>query len=246
MSDSFYVSTAGAAARLKQLEIVANNLANAATTGFKSDRVVFDAALEGAIRDLDGEPTPGATGRVFGAVGATHFDPSSGTINRTGRRLDVAIDGPGYFAIGTDEGVRYTRAGSFVVSPLGELVTASGDPVLGDGGPIAVDAENPRIQSDGSVVGDSGAVFGRLQVVEFDSPQDLEKAGDALFRSKANAVDLPVEAPRLLEGSVEGSNVDPTRELATLMILQRSYEAAMQVLRSEDESLSRLLQEFSQ
>ncbi|NNL85026.1 MAG: flagellar basal-body rod protein FlgF [Myxococcales bacterium] len=246
MSDSFYISTAGAAARLKQLDIVANNLANMATSGFKSDRVVFDAALEGAIRSLDGTPAPGATGHVFGSAGASHFDPSRGSAVQTGRGLDAAIDGLGYFVVETPDGVRYTRAGSFNVSPVGELVTPSGDPVLGEGGPITVGSEAARIQADGSVVGDSGAEFGKLQVVEFSDPAQLEKVGDAQFRAPADVVDLPVESPLLLPGAIEGSNVDPTRELATLMILQRSYEAAMQVMRSEDESVSRLLQEFSQ
>lgn len=245
MSDSFYISTAGAAARLKQLDIVANNLANMATSGFKADRVVFDAALEGALRSLDGQPAPGASGHVFGSVGSSHFDPSEGSAVKTGRGLDAAIDGAGYFVVETQEGVRYTRAGSFNVSPTGELVTASGDPILGEGGPITVGSEAARIQADGSVVGESGGNFGKLQVVEFSDPGRLEKVGDAQFRAPADVVDLPVESPQILPGTVEGSNVDPTRELATLMILQRSYEAAMQVMRSDDESVSRLLQEFS-
>ena len=113
MGSNIYVAASGAAARLQQLEIVANNLANAESVGFKADRAIFRTALEAALSQREGEPTDGAPGGVYVEVGETGFNPAPGPIRSTGAPLDVAIDGEGFFVVTTPEGERYTRAGAF-------------------------------------------------------------------------------------------------------------------------------------
>lgn len=248
MGDSIYVSASGAVSRLRQLEIVANNLANADTTGFKADRAVFHSALESAILGDEGRRIDGAPGRVFVSPGtsATHHGP--GGVEPTGSLLDAAVHGPGYFAVETPDGVRYTRAGSFAPAADGTLVTPDGFAVLGEGGPINLGGAAGRIRANGEVTGAAGEVVGRLRVVEFD-PADLarfQKEGRTLFRAPAEAVGIPTDAPELVEASLERSNVQTTHEMAVLMLLQRSYDAAMQALQSDDRATERLIEEVSE
>jgi flagellar basal-body rod protein FlgG len=248
LGDSTYVSASGAVSRLRQLETVANNLANADTTGFKADRAVFHAALESALLDPEGRLTPGSSGRIFVAPSLMVTDHGRGNAQPTGAPLDVAIDGPGFFAIETPAGVRYTRAGSFAVGAGGNLANPDGYAVLGEGGPINLGGTTGRIRSSGEVVDAEGEVVGRLRIVEFaeeDLPS-LEKEGSTLFRAPAEAVGIPSDDPALIEGSLERSNVSPVHEMAVLMLLQRSYEATMQILQSDDQATESLIREVSE
>lgn len=253
MGSNVYVAASGAEARLRQLELVANNLANAESVGYKADRPIFHAAVEAAIQNAEGDAAPGAAGGVYVRIGETGFDYSSGPLKRTGSPLDVAIDGEGFFAVDTPEGERYTRAGSFQLDTGGVLVTAGGQPVLGDGGPIEITSTTARITANGDVVddreptpGELPAVLGTLRVVEFEELDRLTKAGDGLFRAPADVEPVDSEFPALLPGSLEGSNVKPVVELATLMILQRAFEASMEAMQRDDQATQRLIQEISQ
>ncbi len=241
-----YVSTSAVVARLHELDVVANNLANVETLGFKSDRAVFQSALESQIRNADGELASGAPARAFVQTAGVATNHEPGKVVQTGGHLDAVIDGPGFFVVGTPEGVRYTRAGSFVVNAQGELATLDGHPVLGDGGPIRAGDRSLRILPSGELAEPNGTVVGRLRVEEFEDPGLLRKAGQNLFQAPPEAVGLPVETPRVLPGSLESSNVQPIRELATMLILQRSFDATMQVLRSDDQATDQLIREFSQ
>jgi len=246
VSDELYVATSGAISRLTQLETVANNLANAGTVGFKADRAIFHTALESALLSAKQRPTPGAPGRAFVETQRVVTDQSAGTTSDTGNPLDVAIDGPGFFVVETPGGARYTRAGSFRLDANAQLVTLDGHPVLGEGGPIEVGTRPVRILHDGSIVDDRQQLLGRLRIEEFDDPGALVKQGANLFLAPARAVGIPSDNPTLIEHSVEGSNVQPVRELAVLMMLQRAFEANIQVMRSGDRNMERLIQEVSQ
>ncbi len=248
MGDSIYISASGAVSRLRQLEVVANNLANADTTGFKADRAVFHAALESALLDPEGRQLEGETARVFVLPRESATNHAFGGAQRTGAPLDVAIQGPGFFAVDTPAGVRYTRAGSFAVDRDGNLATPDGYAVLGEGGPISLGGRSGRIQASGEVVDEEGQLVDSLRVVEFD-PADLpllQKEGSSLFRAPAEIVGLPIESPQLLEASLERSNVQPVHEMAVLMLLQRSYDATMQILQTDDQATDRLIQEVSE
>ncbi len=246
MGTELYVSTSGAVSRFQQLEIVANNLANVDTLGYKADRPQFQAALQSQIRDVDGEIAAGSPARAFVQTAGVVTDHGLGNVVRTGRRLDAAIEGPGFYVIDTDAGARYTRAGSFIADASGALTTLDGRPVLGDGGPIQVGDRAAEIRASGEVVDAQGEVLGRLRLEAFEDPRMLEKEGTNLFRAPPEAVGFPVDAVRVLPGSVERSNVRAIEELATMMILQREFDASMQVLRADDNATDQLIREFSQ
>jgi flagellar basal-body rod protein FlgF len=241
MSGNLYLSAAGAEARMRQLDTLANNMANAGTTGFREDRVVFEAAMETALMDSGG---PIAGGRTFVGTQMGASRMSSGPVENTGRALDVAIQGPGFFVVETDAGARYTRAGAFQVDPSGQLVTAEGHPVLGEGGAISVGPRPVSISSDGSIVDDEGTVLGRLRVDDFAEPERLTKEGANLMRAPALAVSIPVDAPTFATRSLEGSNVQTVTALAQMVVVQRAFDASMKTLEAEDAATSRLLQEI--
>ncbi len=242
MSGNLYVATSGAAARLTELEIVANNVANADTVGFKADQAIFQAALESALLDGQGGFVPGSPARSFVATGDVRTHHGEGPISNTGAPLDAAIEGPGFFVVQTPEGIRYTRSGSFRVDAESTLTTPEGHPVLGLGGPIQV-RPGARILTDGNVVDATGAVLGSLSVEEFLEPSLLVKEGDNLFRAPALAVGIPVEQASLQTSALERSNVNPVRELASMVMLQRAFDASMQLIEAEDAASRRLIQE---
>lgn len=241
-----YVSTSGAVSRLHQLEVVANNLANVDTLGFKADRTRFQAALVSQVQNAEGEETAGAPARAFVETEGVTTDHGAGNVVKTGRGLDAAIDGPGFFSVETPGGVRYTRAGSFIVDADGTITTLDGRPVLGEGGPIQVSGSEPTILASGFVVDAEDNELGRLRVDAFENPHLLQKEGTNLFRAPAGVDPVPADATRLEPGSVERSNVQAIRELATMMILQRNFDATMQVLRNDDDATDKLIREFSQ
>jgi len=242
---SLYVSSGGATARLSELDIIANNLANADTTGFRSDEPTFATALESALLGVRGRPVPRAPIHSFVESGPPATRHTSGAAARTGSALDATIDGPGFFQVQTPGGTRYTRAGNFQIDERGTLVTTAGHPVLGNGGPISVGARSARITADGSLVDLDGNPVGRLSVEVFDEPGELVKEGANLFRAPLLASRSEASDPKLLPGMLEGSNVQPASELARLVALQRAYDATMQVLEADDSASRRLIQEVS-
>ncbi len=245
MSDNVYVLASGALARMRDLDVIANNLANLSTSGFKADRTLFESALESQILGPDGRPAAGAPGRVFVGTAGTAAELEAGPLEQTGAPLDAAIRGPGFFAVETPAGVRYTRAGSFQVDAAGQLATPDGHPVLGDGGAIVATGRPLRILESGDVVDDRGELLGRLRVVRFDEPERLVKEGGNLFRAPEGVTPRPVDSPDLAPGSLEGSNVSAVTELARMVMVQRSFEATLRASMLDDQATERLLQEFS-
>lgn len=240
-----WVGLSGAVARLREIDVVSNNLANADTVGFKRERIAFSSALESAVSDLGVGPAAGAPGRAFAVEAPGGIDPTAGALAQTGEPLDVAIDGKGWFEIQTPEGMRYTRAGAFVVASDGTLTTQAGDPVMGAGGPIATGDGHATVLPSGDVLDRSGAAVGRLRVVEF-APNALEQSGGNLFAPRPDAAP-PTEITdvRVAPGSLERSNVQPVAELAALVLLQRAFEVSVRAIQSDDESTQRLIEELS-
>lgn len=242
MSD-IYVSASGAMARLHDLDIVANNLANADTTGFRRDLTIFEVAVQSALRDVERETVPGSAGRALTGIAASTSDYGSGPITPTGKPLDVAILGPGWFEVETPDGLRYTRAGAFAVDPDQRIVTPNGHPVLGAGGPLQIGVGTPELLASGDLVDSTGASTGRLKLVDFERIDLLVKDGQSLYRALDGANPTDIE-PNLAARSVERSNVSAVREMGRLVILQRAFDASMQVLQQQDRSTERLLQEI--
>jgi flagellar basal body rod protein FlgG len=242
MSD-IYVSASGAIARLHDLDVVANNLANVDTTGFRRDLTIFEVAVQSALRDVDRETVPGSPGSAMTGISASTSDYGSGPITQTGKPLDVAILGPGWFEVETPDGLRYTRAGAFAVDPEQRIVTPDGHPVLGPGGPLQAGAGIPELLASGDLVDSTGASLGRLKLVDFERVGLLVKDGHNFYRALDGAGPIDIE-PQLAARSIERSNVSAVSEMSRLVILQRAFDASMQILQQQDRSTERLLREI--
>ena len=152
------------------------------------------------------------------------------------------IDGPGFFEILTPQGTRYTRAGNFMLNREGELATPSGYPVQGEGGSIEVRDSAARIDQTGAIVDSTGNVIGRLKVADFDDPQALKREGQSVFSAPEDAGLRVLERNQFIPGSIEGSNVDASRELATMVMLQRAFETNVRAMQVDDETTQRLIE----
>ena len=195
-----YISAEGAQAQSRRLEVLANNLANVDTAGFKRDLAVVRARhAEEIDLGLD-SPGSGSINNVGGGVRLveTKTDFSPGPLAITGEPTDLAIEGDGFFAVQTAAGERYTRNGGFQINANGQLVTNEGMPVLGDNGPIVLQPtdRNIMISKDGRITVNEGAdtrtegFRGRIRVVRFERPHDLIKEGASTFRAPAGLAAL--------------------------------------------------------
>ncbi len=242
MGSDAYIAASGAATQLRDLDVVSNNLANAGTPGYKRSESIFRAVYEAALRDAEGELQPGAPGSAFVRTDLVGTDFARGSAQHTGSPLHAMIDGGGFFEIQTVNGPRYTRAGNFIVNRDGQLSTPSGQAVMGDGGPILIADGDARIHPSGNIVDRSGNVFGRLKVVEFEDLQGLQREGQSLFRAAQGDAGTPAVSPVVIPESIEGSNVQSTRELATLVMLQRAFEVNLRAMQVDDETTQSLIE----
>lgn len=242
MGSNTYISASGATARFRDLDVISNNLANVGTPGFKRSESIFRAVFEASLRGEGGRVQPGASGSAFVSTDGIGTDFARGSADRTGSPLHAMIDGEGFFEIETERGSRFTRAGNFIVNRRGFLASPMGDPVLGEDGPIVVPDGDARIEPTGSVIDRNGNVLGRLKVVTFENLQSLEREGQGLFRAPADDEGLPIDRPLLIPESIEGSNVEASRELATLVMLQRAFESNLQAMQKDDEMTQTLIE----
>jgi flagellar basal-body rod protein FlgF len=216
-------------------QVLAHNLANADTPGFRALRPVFAEVLQ---RQDPGAP-PGGRQVAFVQDRATWREMDLGAMQVTGNPLDVAITGEGFFAVETPRGERYTRAGRFSLGEGGRIVDMEGNPVLNaEGAPIALAPNDTRIEilGDGTVRSENGAL-GRLRVVRFDDVQALRAEGDRLFEA-AGADPVAIDRPALRQGVLEGSNVRPILEMTRLTAELREFQFAAQFAEREGERLS--------
>ena len=224
MDRMIYLSMSGAKATMQRQDTLANNLANVSTPGFRAELQAFRAVpVQGS----------GASTRVYALETTTGYDGSAGAITATGRNLDVAVTGASWLSVQALDGTEaYTRGGSFDVSSEGTLVTRSGLPVLGDGGPIQIPPNSVvSIGGDGTVSakGTDGKLtaVGRLKLVTPEAP--LTRGVDGLFRAPDG--DLPADTnARVQDGALEGSNVSPVETMVAMISAARQFEAQMKML----------------
>jgi flagellar basal-body rod protein FlgF len=219
----------------RELETVANNVANVNTAGFKADRLVFAEYMRNPAR-IDAQARAADRPVRFVIDPRTATNHETGTLDRTGGETDLALQGDGFFAVETQRGERYTRAGAFLLNAQGELVTPRGDRVLTEGGPIAFTPADGRISiaADGTISTQQG-LRGRLRVAAFADPSRLRKEGDNLFAAPDGVRPEPAPQARVLQGAVERSNVSAVTEVARLVEITRSYQSISQVLdRTQD------------
>ncbi|MDP2212989.1 flagellar basal-body rod protein FlgF [Phenylobacterium sp.] len=229
MDNAIYVGLSRQMVLRRELDIIANNVANADTVGFKVESMM--ARTEpGAPASTMGAPRP----VKFVLDGGVARDFGQGGLFSTGSDLDLGIEGEGFFEVITDEGPRYTRDGRFRLDELGRITTQGGLPVAGPGGgEIVINPEDGSvtIAKDGTVSqGDN--IIGRVAAMRFDDLSVLEKTGDNLLRNTSNLD--PIQAPdvRMHQGMLEGSNVKPILEITRLIEVTRAYESITKMMES--------------
>jgi flagellar basal-body rod protein FlgF len=224
----------------RQMDVVANNVANVNTTGYKADRSMFQEYLASGARE---DNFIGPDRRVsYVQDRATFHDFSQGAAEETKNPLDVAIDGKGFLVVQTPAGERYTRDGALQINNQGQLVTAGGNPVLGNAGPIVFQPTDKQVSigSDGNVTVLEGtsridSVRGKLRVVSFAQAQNLQKEGSNLYSAGAGTAALPDTTSRLRQGFVEKSNVNAVLEMSRMIEVTRTYTQISNLLQQQSD-----------
>jgi flagellar basal-body rod protein FlgF len=227
MNSGYYAACTGLMARTEALETIANNLANASTAGFRASHNVFSSLL--ATTGNSPLSVLNQDANDYGVLSGTQLDTSQGALVKTSNDLDLAMEGPGYFAVQTAAGPVYTRGGNFRVSPVGQLITAAGDPVLGDNNrPITIIGAPVSISADGTI-SSNGAISGRLKLVEFAPSVDIKSAGGTYYSAPVDTA-VPVKESQVRQGMLESSNVNPVTSVVELITAQREVETMRHVL----------------
>lgn len=248
MENSFYVGISRQAALQDQMDLIANNIANINTPGYRAQNMVFEEYLTKAQNN--GAGLGNTDDRVSMVVPYGQYQSSApGPVERTGNPLDVALQGPGFLGVQTAQGVMYTRAGNFQINAKGELVTGAGQLVAGkSGGALVIpkDAREVGIAADGTVSTDKGAI-GQLMVSEFANEQDLEPAGNGLYKLSDGAASTagPALNTKVIQGALEGSNVQAITETTRMIDVLREYQATQNMLQNEHERETTMIQQLS-
>jgi flagellar basal-body rod protein FlgF len=245
MPYGLYISAEGAQAQSTRMEVIANNLANVDTVGFKRELAIFQARHAEAIAQGLQTPGAGTIDDVGGGVVVrqTKTDHSAGLLKRTGSPADVAIDGPGFFQVRKGGDTLLTRAGNFRLTSKGELVTQQGYAVLGDGGsPVVVDPDNGPWEVDAfGAIQQQNVSPQNLALVKPASYGNLVKVGENLFRPVTAAKPLAEGERHVASGYVELSGVRPTTEMTELIETSRLLEANVNMMKTQDQMMSGLV-----
>jgi flagellar basal-body rod protein FlgF len=222
------------------MDIVANNIANMNTNGFKGERVMF---VEHLVKSPGGQKLLGGKLSFVRDI-STMLDFSEGPVERTGNPLDLAINGNGYFVVQTEDGERYTRNGRFKLDDGGQLVNQNGEPLLSSGNqPFFLGPEDTEvtISRDGTVATNNGDL-GRIKLVDFENPQQLKRSAGGLFSTDEAPRD--VESPEIAQGMLEGSNVQPIFEMTKMIEIHRQYDSVRNFIEREDERMRNMVREM--
>jgi flagellar basal-body rod protein FlgF len=241
MENGLVIALSHQGALRRHLDVIAHNVANMDTVGFKAQQMLFTQHL---VQSRGGETARGER-LAFVRDLATIRDVSEGELKATGNPLDVAIRGDGYFAVDTPDGERYTRSGKFRVDATGQMVTEDGHRVLTEsGGPIVLADGYAQlaINRDGGVSTENGDL-GRLRIVRFDNPQEMQVVEGGILSSRE--APLPVAAPEVVQGMLEGSNVQSVVEMTRMIEVQRAYDRAGSLIEREDERIRNMIREYA-
>lgn len=234
MDNATYATLTRQTGLIDEMQIIANNIANSGTTGFRAERALFSEYVNNLGADFPSLSM--AAARIADTVA------QQGVLEQTNAPFDVAIEGDGFFLVQTPQGERLTRAGHFGPNQNGDLVTADGYPVLDAGGaPVFVpaDAGPVSIGADG-VISAGGQLVGQIGLVVPVDPTRLTREGGTVFAAPDGFV--PAENGRVLQGYLEASNVNPTLEIARMIAVQRAYELGQSFLDKEDERIRSVMQ----
>ena len=243
----FYTAGTGMLAQRDRMDVLANNLTNVETTGYKSDTLITGSFRDMMIERLN---DPGAgTNRTVGALGTgTHIDRvvttfEQGSVEQTNRPLDFALNGDGFFVIDTPQGERYTRDGSFAVNSGGYLVTSEGWDVRGENGRIQVGSDDFTVDGTGNVTNADGESIAKLRIVSFDDFAGLRKEGGNLYVNAGAGAVRNIPETMVIQYSLEASNVDVAEEMTRMLTVSRAYQTNQRVFGMLDSSLEKAVNE---
>lgn len=236
METTGYTTLTRQSGLMREMQVIANNIANSATTGYRQEGLIFAEFVQST------EEGPSIS---MASAHARNTSMLQGALTQTGGSLDMAIEGGGFFLIETPLGERLTRAGNFALSAEGDLVTNDGFRVLDAGGaPVFVppDATALGISPDGTI-SDGGRPLAQIGLVQPADPIDLVREDGVMFRTEGEI--LPVENGRILQGFLEGANVDPVGQIARMIEVQRAYEMGQSFLDAENKRILSALDTFT-
>lgn len=231
MENASYIALSRQTALQRQMDVVANNMANANTPGYKGEQMLFREYL---TNTRSTERAMGGKVSFVQDVGLVR-DTREGSLTKTDNAFDLALHGDGYFQIETQQGMRYTRNGHFRLDEGGMLVSSQGFAVMNDGNnPIilAPNESNVTIAPDGTVSTENGVV-GRVKVVKFSSEQELRKSGDGMFETTQDPE--TVQRPAIMQGMMEESNVQPVVEITKMTEILRQYQGVQKMIENEND-----------
>jgi flagellar basal-body rod protein FlgF/flagellar basal-body rod protein FlgG len=226
MDSGFYAACTGLLAQTDALEITANNIANLNTTGYKG-QLEFHRSLDASMANHHLSPLNQAVNN-YGVLGGAAVDLRTGEFQKTGNDLDLAMEGAGFFTVKTPAGTRYTRNGNFHTDAAGNLLTATGDMVMGEQGPVQLPSGTITISSDGTI-SQGGAVVATMKLVTFKPGTSLTAEGNSYYQAPVGS-ELPADDPRLAQGTLESSNLNPVMGAVNLITLQRHAQLLQQAL----------------
>jgi len=239
MSEAIYTVGSGSILQQMRLEVLANNLANVNSSGYKVERPLFKAFLpgneEGAPADkveVDGRDASVMAKNYHVEFVGTRIDFTKGQLKKTDSNLDFALIGNGFFSIQTDDGVQYTRSGAFNLDGDGRLVTHDGQPVLGEGGPIQINGNTVTVNESGAINVD-GVEVDRFAVVDFEDRDRLKKIGHTRFQIEEDMRPIaPEEGFRVKQAYLELSNVNVIKGMSEMIDVLRTYEAQQKTIKA--------------
>jgi flagellar basal-body rod protein FlgF len=229
MENTSYIALSRETALLRQMDVVANNMANVNTPAYKAQQMMFTQYLVKTPSDN----TPFGRKLAFTQDVGVLRNTSEGPLTQTGDQLDIALHGAGYFVVDSPSGPHYTRAGHFQLDSNGMVVTPSGAPLLTKTNQPIVVAPNETqisIAGDGTVSTENGQI-GQIQVVSFPNDQNLRASGDGTYDTTDTPT--PVTTPSMVQGMLESSNVEPVSQMTDMLSILRNYEGIMNLIQLE-------------
>jgi flagellar basal-body rod protein FlgF len=243
MTYGLYLSAEGAQAQSRRMEIIANNLANVDTIGFKRELAICQSRYAEAIQQGIKSPNSGSIDDIGGGtmIGQTKTDVSPGPMKKTGNQADVAVQGDGFFTIRKGNDTLLTKAGNFRLTSKGELVTQQGFPVLSDTGvPVVINSGTTWEITSAGIVKQSDGTTQNLGIVK--RPETgLLKVGENFFRSQSPAEQVPANQRSVSPGYLEMSSVQPTLEMTAMIEASRLIEANVNMMKTQDQMLAGLI-----
>ncbi|PID30176.1 MAG: flagellar basal-body rod protein FlgF [Candidatus Cloacimonadota bacterium] len=238
MVKGLLISSGGMSQRIYEQDIIANNLANVNTAGFKKSggflKNLIDSKLSLEVRNDKGD--------FRGKNSYSFADFSNGEIISTGNPLDIAISGKGFLSITTEDGEAFTRNGNLKLNSNGVLVDTSGNPVNGQGGEIVINGDKIIVSPIGDIIVD-GEIVDTLKIVDFENPNELSNIGENLYKNINNLPQTPPEDYTIMQGYLEGSNVNSVKSMVDMIAIHRNYDTNSRVMTTTDESLRKLVNE---